>query len=252
MNYRQIATLALYLGVAGLTNTAAHCTEPSRTDPVKIELGERPNQPHPLKTVIATDGFILRGGFPAISGDKSKVAIFKSEDAMGGSAAVDVIRLRDKKRLRHVSILSEDEGGRAPDEALQQKIRSRVASINPFLAVNEFAPMPVLYELPTYVRQNLPTEERFTHAGKTIVFHYATGTLTVSSTATGKEQLRVRQPVRTHNVPGGNPENDCVVQGTPVKGWFDEATKALVLEIQYVGTRDSCEQPEEWIIERMN
>lgn len=249
---RRFMVLTFCLGFFGLTGTIARCADLAHKTPVKVEFGERPTHAHPFTTVISKDGFVFRGGFPAISGDKSAVAIFYSDDAMSSSALIDVVRLADGKRLKHVSLLSETEGGRAADMGLQQKMQSRMASINQYLKRNAFVPMPELYELPTYVRQSLPSEERFNSSGKSIVFEYSTGTLTIASSVTGKEQLRIRQPVRRLGVSGGNPMDDCFVQGTPVKAWIDETVNAIILEVQYVGTRDSCEQPEEWLIQSIH
>lgn len=197
-------------------------------------------------------------GFPALSESGHELAILKSIDAHQGSAILEISSVADKRLLKRFVLLSDIETEGAWNEHIRQRLESDMTEPNTYLENGKFKVMEQLFDLSHTLWWNYPRPPVWKHAHRNVRVSYQYGTLdapgsilTITPADSQTSSLHIDFPVRKFGPLGNDPENYCYNRGTPQKGWISPAEDFVVIYVTNTSGRDACDEPEEWLVERL-
>ncbi len=226
--------------------------EESSAADVQIQLGEWSNDLPPGTSLIVPGGAFINNGFPALSADRKRIALLyhAGHPLVEGYPTLDIYLTSTLVLQRRIEFIPKpdpalDPSPRSP-EVLKQ-IRLRLIEVNRNLAQGGFRPIPLLFDFTKQKLyapiENLDKRIAFTARGEISV-------LTITSLLTKRVELEMEMPTIPVFQDSSDPDNDCVVQGGVLQGWYDKNQKVYVLRMHLGGGRDGCELPEQWLLKR--
>lgn len=204
-------------------------------------------------TWIRIGGGIEKSDFPALSSDRLRIALlYKAGDPhMSGYPVFEIWSTKLLKLLRRIplvprreSSLDHDVDTLAPE--VIAAVKQQLVEVNRILADGGYRPMVALFKLPQWGALN-----GIGKFGKH--FSYPRNDeqpfLTITSAATGHVDLKLKMPLIF--LGPENDENRCIARADPNQGWYDPVLRIVVIQLDFSGARDGCEQSEQWVLKRL-
>ena len=232
---------------------------------VQIRLGEwRADLPANTSLVIP-DGRLINNGFPAVSADRSEIAIlyFAGHPLDTGYPTFEIHSTATLALKERIELFSEQEQrqvvqatGQAPnlrDQQLVMRIEGLLDDINENLSQGGFRSIPQWYE--SQEHQYLDSIERF---DRRLAFSWNPDTeetsVTVQSLNTSQVELALVMPriqVSTYPDDPDDPYRNCRVSSILRQAWYVPDLRILILRMSLSSGIDSCALPDQWILQRL-
>lgn len=248
-------TVAVAALLSPQVGDAKNCDKPpaGEVPVVQLRLGVHGNDLPPGVSLVVKNGGLINKGFPAMSADGDRIAVFYFAGSpwVGGYPTLDIYSTESLTLQKRIEIGPRPRQPKyqAPDKPeLWIQIERQLIEVNRILAQGSFRPIPKLFD---FMRQQLyaPIERLDMRIER--VAKDGTEVLIVTSLATGDVELELPMPSIPVYISAENPDNNCVVQGGVLEGWYDPEGQLLVLRMLFGGGRDGCELPEKWLIKRL-
>lgn len=206
----------------------------------------------PAGVSLITPGGLINHSLPALSADRSRIAIlhYAGHPVMGGYPRFEIHSTATLALQERIELVPEAEAERNPnlrDPQLLARIEGLLDEINVRLREGGFRPMETLFELP----QSGPLDG-VESLGKRIDYERSMENpyLIITSLVSGRIELKMKMP--SEFVPSGRaPDYVCGRGGEPRQAWYDPTLRIMVLRVDYIGSTDGCELPEEWHVKRL-
>lgn len=219
-----------------------------------IVLGEWGTEVPAGVTLVGIGGGIGRSEFPALSSDRSRIALLYVEEYPLTEAypvfeiwSAKTLRLLRRIPLVPISISNAGHGADVHDLEVVAAVERQLVLANHILAEDGYRPLARLYD--TWETQ-VPLAG-FENFGKKINYPTADGSLVIASSATGRVELKLKMPVIPSISGSEDPLNDCEVRGDAEQAWYEPEKRIVVVRMAFNSARDGCEQPERWILKRL-
>ncbi len=206
-------------------------------------------------SLVVPSGGLVNNGFPALSSDGSKIAIFHraSHPMEKAYPTLDIYSTSSLQLQERIELLERYEHGHGSgldDQSVLDRVRQSVQKINELMAQGGFRPIEELFTF-SQDHSRGPVE----NMGKTVAYAEDLGgrpsRLAVTSTNMGCKELEITMPVVPVIEGSEDQFNDCGVRGFPAQGWYEPDKSVLILRIEFLSARDDCDQPEQWLIKRL-
>lgn len=250
----QAAWMVLVLLLAGTATADETPSTASEKTPLKIALGEwRADIPTDV-TWIVVGGRVERSDFPALSSDHSRIALLYFADYPWVEAypIFEIWSTKTLKLLRRIPLVpsSVSDAAHGVDvhaPKVVEAVKRQIVEVNRILAEEGYRRLEVLYDTQA-VQGSLVGLEKF---GMRIDYPGADGSLVIASSATGRVELKLKIPVIPTISGSEDPSNDCEVRGDAEQAWYEPERRIVVVRMTFISARDGCDQPEQWLVKRL-
>lgn len=207
----------------------------------------------PLGTSLITPtGWFVNNGFPALSADRSQIAIMykTGHPEVPGYPTFEIHSTASLKLHERIELVPEAEAEQIldlRDPGLLLRIEGILDDINGRLSGGGFRPMDTLFKLERYYSR-LEGLEKF---GMRIDYpskESPPSLLTITSVSTGEVELEMAMP---RGVEAYGPEGHCGWGGNPRQAWYEPELRIMILQMDFSTSIHGCEQPERWFLKRL-
>lgn len=246
--------VALVLLLAGAASADETPPTSSAKESLKIVLGEWREDVPANVTRIVIGGRIEKDQFPALSSDQSRIALlyFADHPMTEAYPVFEIWSTKTLKLLRRIPLVpsSISEAGHGVDvhaPEVVEAVKRQIVEVNRVLGTDGYRQMEVLYDAQA-VQGPLVGFENF---GKRIDYSGVDGSLVITSSTTGRIQLKLSMPVIPTISGSEDPLNDCEVRGAAEQAWYAPESWIIVVRMTFISARDGCDQPEQWFVKRL-
>lgn len=240
-----------------IAGEASESAEIESSAQVQIWLDDWRSDLPPGVSLIVKGGGLINNGFPALSADHRKIAVFyyAGHPLEDGYPTLDIYSTASLALQERIEFFPEHQqiieaSKKLPDlkdQELLTRIDRRLIDVNRSLTEAGFRSIPKLFELKD--RESFAPIEKF---GKRFDLSGSGGTaLTVTSLATNRVEWQLPMPA-VALVEGSKQYNDCTVMGGIEQAWYAPEISVLIVRMTMAGGQDGCELPERWLFKRLD
>lgn len=251
-----IAQIFLLMSVAGADEASPKASEAKIAEvPLKIILDEERRRDHPANvTWVSVEGGIGGSDFPALSSDRSRIALLHEVGTMDDDYPIfEVWSTKPPKLLRRIPLFPcstcawKDVSTHLSEAA--KAIKHQLVEVNHILTQGGYRPMEGFFDFSDW--KTVVAEKWGMSVTVEPMKPPADGdVLRVRSLQGGRDLLKLKLPA-VYVQMGDDPMNVCGSGHYPRKGWYDPTLRVAVIQLIAPGSRDGCERPERWILKRL-
>ena len=247
----------LLMGAAGAGEMPQEASSTASTEmPLRIVLDEEISTGRPANvTWISVGGGIGRNDFPALSSDRSRIALLHDVGTMDDEYPIfEVWSTKSPKLLRRIPLFPcstcawKDVSTRLSEA--KKAIKHQLVEVNRILAQGSYRPMEIFFDFSD--RKTVVAEKWGMRVTAEPMPTPADGNvLRVSFLQGGRDLLELKLPMVIRHS-GDDPMNDCFNAYYPYQGWYEPTLRVAVIQlISPGGSQDGCELPEQWLVRRL-
>lgn len=223
---------------------------------VQIRLDKRRTDLPPGVTLVVVGGGMMHNSFPALSADRSQLAIlyYADRSMVPGYPALDFFStgtLELKERLELFPSIEAERRSNLRDEQTLMGMEALLDDINVRLRKEGFRSIPQWYERHKHLSNNVDRFDKrllssWDESQEESIF-------SITSLATGELEFELLMPqIEVSRSPYPDaPELGCTVSGVVEQVWYEPDLRILILRMILGGSRDGCELPDRWILEHL-
>lgn len=181
---------------------------------------------------------------PAISSDRTEVAVlYQSGDGLI-EVSVDILSTANSKRLKRFMLIPESGSGLKTSDAAREALWDKLVAPNQYLTRKHFVSMKPLFIIDS--RANPPQAKNLLPSFADVRYDLYRGDINISRAEDGASLLYFRRPVIDQTGDGAN-FPITLTQQVPMAGWVDAESGTAVLRLE-TKAPDLIMYPDEWVI----
>lgn len=219
---------------------------------VEVRFERREDDLPPGVSLVIPGGGLVNNGFPALSADGARIAVFyhASHPLIDAYPTLDIYSSASLALQERVEFLPEWDSSDGHSDLLDPQkmayVANRVQEVNRLLYQEGFRSIPRWFRFQGYAPYT-PADKFGRRAAYGV--DAKLDALVITTLREGKVELKIEMP--KYFTEAENPENNCVAGGFPEEGWYHAESRTFILRVTFNDARDGCEEPEQWLLKRL-